>query len=78
MKVALNELWGAVRLVGMLGLLAVLETWSRFLGWYDFAIKKDRHVVWDMAWSQKADVEAELERADADDDRRPSTLARKA
>jgi cellulose synthase/poly-beta-1,6-N-acetylglucosamine synthase-like glycosyltransferase len=78
MKVALNEVWGAVRLVGMLGLLAVLEVWARFLGWYDFAIKKDRHVVWDMAWSQKTDVEAELERTDGEDDRRPTALARKA
>jgi hypothetical protein len=35
----------------------VLEGWSRVLGWYDFAVKGDRHVVWDMAWSQKQNVE---------------------
>jgi hypothetical protein len=46
-----------IKLLWVLMLLAVLEAWSRFLGWYDFAIKRDRHVVWDMAWSQKQDVQ---------------------
>ena len=76
-KVALNEIWGAVRLVWTLVLLAVLETWARILGWYDFAIKKDRHVVWDMAWSQKTDVEAERDQIAASDERRPTAIARK-
>lgn len=76
-RVALKEIWGAVRLVWTLFLLAVLEMWSRFLGWYDFAIKKDRHVVWDMAWSQKADVEAERAQTTATDDVRPAAIARK-
>ncbi len=76
-RVALKEIWGAVRLVWTLLLLAVLEMWSRFLGWYDFAIKKDRHVVWDMAWSQKADVEAERAQTTATDDVRPAAIARK-
>jgi cellulose synthase/poly-beta-1,6-N-acetylglucosamine synthase-like glycosyltransferase len=76
-KVALNEMWGALRLIWTLFLLAALESWSRLLGWYDFAIKKDRHVVWDMAWSQKADVEVEREEADAREDLRPTALARK-
>lgn len=76
-KVALKEVWGAIRLVGALGVLAVLEMWSRLLGWYDFAIRKDRHVVWDMAWSQKADIEAERKQATADDDCRPAALAGK-
>lgn len=74
-RVALKEVWGAVQLVWTLFLLAVLEIWSRFLGWYDFAIKKDRHVVWDMAWSQKADVEAERAQTSASDDRRPTAMA---
>jgi cellulose synthase/poly-beta-1,6-N-acetylglucosamine synthase-like glycosyltransferase len=74
-KVALKEIWGAIRLVWTLFLLAVLEIWSRFLGWYDFAIKKDRHVVWDMAWSQKADVEAERAQTTATDDTRPTAVA---
>ena len=39
-------------------MLAVLEGWSRLLGWYDYAIKRDRHVVWNMAWTQKQDVQS--------------------
>ncbi len=74
-KIALKEIWGAIRLVWTLFVLAVLEVWSRLLGWYDFAIKKDRHVVWDMAWSQKADVEAERAQTAAADDVRPSAVA---
>ncbi len=75
-KVALRELWGALRLVWTLVLLAVLEAWARLLGWYDFAIKKDRHVVWDMAWSQKADVSAERKQTADADDRRPTAIVR--
>ena len=77
-KIALKEIWGAVQLVWALFLLAVLETWSRLLGWYDFAVKKDRHVVWDMAWSQKTDVSAEREHTVETDDLRPTVLARKS
>jgi cellulose synthase/poly-beta-1,6-N-acetylglucosamine synthase-like glycosyltransferase len=55
-RIALKEVWGVVRLLWVLFLLATLEAWSRVLGWYDFAIKRDRHVVWNMAWSQKQDV----------------------
>jgi poly-beta-1,6-N-acetyl-D-glucosamine synthase len=74
--VALKEVWGAVQLVWTLGLLAVLEVWSRLLGWYDFALKHDRHVVWDMAWSQKADVAAEKSaNACQDDNRSPAWMA---
>jgi poly-beta-1,6-N-acetyl-D-glucosamine synthase len=76
-KVALKEIWGAVRLVWTLFLLAVLEAWSRFLGWYDFAIKKERHVVWDMAWSQKADVEAARQQTQEGEDLQPTALVRK-
>jgi biofilm PGA synthesis N-glycosyltransferase PgaC len=76
-KIALKEIWGALRLIWTLFLLAVLEAWARFLGWYDFAIKKDRHVVWDMAWSQKADVEAAKGQTAESDDLRPTAIARK-
>ena len=57
-RVAFKELWGVIRLVWVLFLLAVLEGWSRLLGWYDYAIKRDRHVVWNMAWTQKQDVQS--------------------
>lgn len=56
-KLVLKELWDALRLVWVLFLLAVLEAWSRLLGWYDFAVRRDRHVIWDMAWTQKQDVQ---------------------
>jgi len=77
-RIALKEIWGALQLIWTLFLLAVLEGWSRVLGWYDFAVKKDRHVVWDMAWSQKADVEAERQITRRGDDTRPAALARKS
>ncbi len=74
-RVAVKELWGAIRLVWALVLLAVLEGWSRLLGWYDFAIRHERHVVWDMAWSQKADVGAERQQAASEGDSMPQALA---
>jgi poly-beta-1,6-N-acetyl-D-glucosamine synthase len=57
LRVAFKELWGVVQLVWVIFLLGVLEGWSRLLGWYDFAIKRDRHVTWQMAWTQKQDVQ---------------------
>lgn len=56
-KIAWKELWGIVQLVWVLFLLAAIEGWSRLMGWYDFAVKRDRHVVWNMAWSQKQNVQ---------------------
>ncbi len=56
-RIAFKELWGIVRLVWVLFLLAFIEGSSRVLGWYDFAIKRDRHVVWNMAWTQKQNVQ---------------------
>jgi len=58
LRVAIKEVWGVLRLLWVLFLLAVLEGWSRLLGWYDFAVRQDRHVVWDMAWTQKQDVQS--------------------
>lgn len=56
-RIAWKEFWGIAQLVWVLVLLAAIEGYSRIMGWYDFAIKRDRHVVWDMAWSQKQDVQ---------------------
>jgi biofilm PGA synthesis N-glycosyltransferase PgaC len=53
LRIALEEVWGAVRLVWTLGVLAVLELYSRMLGAWDYRVRKKRHVVWDMAWSTK-------------------------
>jgi cellulose synthase/poly-beta-1,6-N-acetylglucosamine synthase-like glycosyltransferase len=52
-RLALEEVWGAIRLVGTLGILAVLEAYSRLLGAWDYRVRKKRHVVWDMAWTTK-------------------------
>jgi len=52
-RLALEEMWSAVRLVYTLGILAVLEIYSRILGAWDYRIRKKKHVVWDMAWSTK-------------------------
>jgi cellulose synthase/poly-beta-1,6-N-acetylglucosamine synthase-like glycosyltransferase len=52
-RLALEEVWGAIRLVGTLGILATLEVYSRLLGAWDYRVKKKKHVVWDMAWTTK-------------------------
>ena len=70
-RVAFNEVWGVTRLLGILAMLAVLEGWSRLLGWYDFAIRKDRHMVWDMAYTQKSDVRRHREQGQEQKDSQP-------
>ncbi len=56
-RLALGEAWGAitrtVRLLYVLTALAAIEVYSRILGSYDYYIKRDKHVVWDMAWTTK-------------------------
>jgi len=52
-KLALEEIWGAVRLIWILGVLAFVEGYSRMLGWWDYKIHKRTHVVWDIAWTTK-------------------------
>jgi cellulose synthase/poly-beta-1,6-N-acetylglucosamine synthase-like glycosyltransferase len=67
-RIAGKELWGLVRLAWVLFLLAFLEGYSRVLGWYDFAVKRDRHVVWNMAWTQKQNVQdVRLNRSNGDE-----------
>ncbi len=56
LRVAFKEVVGVIKLLWVLFLLAIIEGYSRVLGWYDFAIKRDRHVIWNMAWTQKQDV----------------------
>lgn len=52
-KLAFEEIWGALRLIWILVVLAVLEGYSRILGWWDYKIHKRTHVVWDIAWTTK-------------------------
>jgi cellulose synthase/poly-beta-1,6-N-acetylglucosamine synthase-like glycosyltransferase len=52
-KLALDEILGALRLIWILVVLAVLEGYSRMLGWWDYRVHKRTHVVWDIAWTTK-------------------------
>jgi cellulose synthase/poly-beta-1,6-N-acetylglucosamine synthase-like glycosyltransferase len=53
LKLAFEEIWGALRLIWVLGVLAILEGYSRMLGWWDYRVHKRTHVVWDIAWTTK-------------------------
>jgi biofilm PGA synthesis N-glycosyltransferase PgaC len=52
-RIALQEVWGAIQLVTTLGVLAALEVVSRVMGAWDYRVKKKTHTVWDMAWTTK-------------------------
>ncbi len=52
-KLALEEIWGALRLIWILFVLAAIEGYSRILGWWDYRVHKRTHVVWDIAWTTK-------------------------
>jgi cellulose synthase/poly-beta-1,6-N-acetylglucosamine synthase-like glycosyltransferase len=52
-KLALEEIFGAFRLIWILGVLAFVEGYSRVLGWWDYKVHKRTHVVWDIAWTTK-------------------------
>jgi biofilm PGA synthesis N-glycosyltransferase PgaC len=53
LRIALEEVWNAIRLIYMLVALAGIEAFSRLLGAYDYYVKGEKHVVWDMAWTTK-------------------------
>jgi biofilm PGA synthesis N-glycosyltransferase PgaC len=57
-RIALEEVWGALRLIAVLGYMALLEAYARVLGGWDYRIRKKKHVVWDMAWTTKNPGEA--------------------
>lgn len=52
-RLALEQVWGAIRLLSTLAFLAMLEIYSRILGAWDYYVRKKKHVVWDMAWTTK-------------------------
>ncbi|MGB0385547.1 MAG: glycosyltransferase [Ardenticatenaceae bacterium] len=52
-RVGIQQAIGALRLIGVLGLLALVEGWARLLGSYDYYLRGRKHVVWEMAWSTK-------------------------
>jgi biofilm PGA synthesis N-glycosyltransferase PgaC len=53
LKLAFDEIWGALRLIWILFVLAVLEGYARLLGWWDYRVHKRTQVVWDIAWTTK-------------------------
>ncbi len=53
LRIALEEVWSAIRLIYMLAALALIEAFSRLLGAYDYYLRGRKHVVWDMAWTTK-------------------------
>ena len=65
MRLALGEVWKALRILYVLATLAGIEFFSRLLGTYDFYIRRDRHVVWDMAWTTKKMDASRVQQANA-------------
>jgi len=53
LRIGLEEVWKAVRLISTLVALALVELLARALGSYDYYVKGNKHVVWDMAWTTK-------------------------
>lgn len=53
LRIGFDEVWNALRLIGTLGALAMVEAIARVLGAYDYYIKGNKHVVWDIAWTTK-------------------------
>jgi len=60
-RVGLQQAFGALRLIGVLGLLAAVEAWARLLGSYDYYLRGRKHEIWDIAWSTKNVDRAEFE-----------------
>jgi len=52
-RIAIEEVWRAVRLIYTLATLAAVEGIARVLGTYDYYLKGRKHEVWDIAWTTK-------------------------
>lgn len=53
LRIGLEEAWKALRLIWTLAALALIEAFARLLGAYDYYVKGDKQVVWDIAWTTK-------------------------
>ncbi len=53
LRIGAEEIGKAVKLIGTLVALALVEAFSRVLGAYDYYVKGRKHVVWDIAWTTK-------------------------
>jgi hypothetical protein len=52
-RIALDEIWKALRLISTLVALAGVEGVARLLGTYDYYVRGRKHQVWDIAWTTK-------------------------
>lgn len=52
-RIALDEIWKAMRLISTLVALAGIEGVARLLGTYDYYLRGRKHQVWDIAWTTK-------------------------
>ncbi|MBI5302330.1 MAG: glycosyltransferase [Chloroflexi bacterium] len=53
LRIGFDEVWNAFRLIWTLVALAGVEALARVLGMYDYYVKGDKQVVWDIAWTTK-------------------------
>lgn len=53
MRIGFDEVWNALRLIWTLVALAGVEALARVLGMYDYYVKGNKQVVWDIAWTTK-------------------------
>ncbi len=52
-RIGMEEMWKGVRLITTLIALALVEFLARILGTYDYYVKGEKHVIWDVAWTTK-------------------------
>lgn len=52
-RIALQQVWGAVRLIWVLAILAGVEVVARLLGACDYYLRGRRRDVWDIAWTPR-------------------------
>jgi biofilm PGA synthesis N-glycosyltransferase PgaC len=53
LRIGWDEITKALRLISTLVALGAVEAFARVLGAYDYYIKGDKHVVWNIAWTTK-------------------------
>jgi hypothetical protein len=53
LRIATDEVGKAIRLILTLTSLAMVEAFARLLGTYDYYVKGDKQVVWNIAWTTK-------------------------
>ncbi|MDE3087954.1 MAG: glycosyltransferase [Chloroflexota bacterium] len=53
LRIAVDEVTKALRLIVTLFWMGMVEGIARLLGMYDYYVKGDKHVVWDIAWTTK-------------------------